>query len=434
MGETRRRLTVWILQAGEELPTDPGPPRLLRHAILAELLADRGHNVVFWSSSFSHQQKLQRSRVTVAMDTGHGYPAVLLKSPTYRSNVSMARIRSHQVTGAQFRRHSAQYQRPDVILAGYPTIELAHAGARYARTHDVPLVVDCRDLWPEIIALQAPMPARMAGAPLLAHWRRLRREIMAGASSIVGITEEFVDWGVREAGRRRTELDVAFPLAVPRSGVSDEAMQQADTTMSRLVGTKAAGQVWAVYAGSLGRRTDLATLSEAVKQLPQSSPPGIRVLVCGRGDLEDRIARTATLQQGLTFLGKRSAAEVSWLLQRADVGVLPYPSTPDYAMSYPNKVGEYMSQGLPVLTCLGGITGELLRTHNLGIFYRAGDADSCAEALRETARAGLAPGTAERARKVFEDMFNPQVVYPAFASHIERLAEGPTRSGRDVGA
>lgn len=415
-------LRVWILQAGEELPIDPGPPRLLRHAILGGLLAERGHDVTFWSSSFNHQQKVQRCSQSTVVSDVDGYRVVLLASPPYRSNVSLARIQSHRRTASEFRRLAVREPPPDVLLAGYPTIELAHAGVAYASERGVPSVVDCRDLWPEIIEEQSPGIIRVLGSPVLAHWRRMRRELMQATQSVVGITDEFVEWGVAGAGRPRGTLDVAFPLAIPRTGYSRAEMEEAGRYWTRLLGAKS-NQIWGVYAGSLGRRTDLMTVVKSLRMVDPASTARLRVIVCGRGDLENEIRKASGSNGPLVFAGKRSGAEVRWLLDHGNFGILPYHSTPDYAISYPNKVGEYLAHGLPVLTGLEGVTAALLREHALGVHYVAGDQRSCAQALVGIVNE-FKDGTelAGRALAVYQGVFNPDVVYPAFADHLESVA------------
>jgi hypothetical protein len=54
-------MRVWLITVGEPLPLDGPGERMLRTGILAAFLAARGHEVVWWSSSFDHVRKRQRS-------------------------------------------------------------------------------------------------------------------------------------------------------------------------------------------------------------------------------------------------------------------------------------------------------------------------------------------------------------------------------------
>lgn len=413
-------LRIWILQNGEEIASDPGPPRLLRQGILASLLAKRGHDVTYWTSTYNHQQRAQRTTPRVHTVPA-GYRIRLLPARSYARNLSIDRIRSHREAAAAFVREARHEAVPDVVICGYPTIELAFAGTSYATAQGIPSLVDFRDQWPDIIEQQLG-GLRLAGAPILAHWRRLQVRTVQSATSVCGITDEFVDWALSCAARPRTELDRAFPLAPPVTAVTVDDLQAARDYWLETLGSKLPGSVWCVFAGGLGHRSDILTVVRAMRDLDPAARTALRLVVCGAGDLSEDVAREARGRSGVSFVGWRNAAEVAAILEMADVGVLPYPNTSDFLMSFPNKVGEYLSHGLPVLTSLGGVTGRLLDDHDLALCYAEGDERSCQEALSTVAASGVSEDRRARARALHREHFDPDVVYPAYADHVERVA------------
>ncbi len=81
-----------------------------------------------------------------------------------------------------------------------------------------------------------------------------------------------------------------------------------------------------------------------------------------------------------------------------------------------------MAGGLPVLTCRQGRLGTLAAERDCGRRYRPGDGGSLAEAIR-TLRANL-PRPQQMARnagEIFEERFEAQRVYQAYADSIEKL-------------
>src|ERR1700719_3619345 len=50
-------MNAWIVAAGEPLPIAPAVGRLLRAGILCRMLAEQGHRVTWWTSTFDHFQK-----------------------------------------------------------------------------------------------------------------------------------------------------------------------------------------------------------------------------------------------------------------------------------------------------------------------------------------------------------------------------------------
>ena len=49
-------MNIWLVKYGETLPVQVGA-RKMRTWLMAERFANRGHKVIWWSSTFSHQLK-----------------------------------------------------------------------------------------------------------------------------------------------------------------------------------------------------------------------------------------------------------------------------------------------------------------------------------------------------------------------------------------
>ena len=64
--------------------------------------------------------------------------------------------------------------RPDLILCSYPTIELSVEAVRYGRTHGIPVVLDVRDLWPDIVLDLLPTILRSPGRVALTRLFRAK--------------------------------------------------------------------------------------------------------------------------------------------------------------------------------------------------------------------------------------------------------------------
>ena len=208
-------MRIWLTTVGEPLPSDPGNERLLRTGILAELLVRQGWEVVWWTSTFNHQQKKQRCTSDATARLGDRYVIRMLFSPGYRKNVSVARIRSHRVCADNFTKAAVNERPPDVILCSYPTLELSLACVKYGRKNCVPVVLDIRDLWPDLLLNVAPRWGRSLARAALAPMFREARAACRGAKAICGVTSPMVDFGLRHANRRRTPLDRDFSFGYP---------------------------------------------------------------------------------------------------------------------------------------------------------------------------------------------------------------------------
>lgn len=415
-------MRIWLVQSGEEMPLDGSGTRLLRTALLASELAQRGHEVTYWNATFNHQKKIQRFDRTTRMRQNGSYDSIFLQGGVYAKNVSIARIVSQRQNAAEFRRLAPLEPPPDVILCGFPTIELAMAVSEFAREREIAVAVDCRDMWPDIFKERLPAIARWAASPLLAHWERLKVRCMRNATAITGITQEFVEWGLQSAQRSAGELDKPFHLSVSPDSPDEDDIALARRSWQQQFGELDDDALICCFAGSLSERLDLSTVLAAAEVLADKDESGYRIVLCGNGDQRDLVAEKASKNPVLIYPGWCDRAELASLMQISNCGLLPYPNTADFLASFPNKVGEYLMASLPVLTPLNGATDRMLTPHGLKIAYKEGDHTSLVAALRELRKHGSKDDLRAKARKLGREHFNPEYIYPAFADWLERVS------------
>ena len=116
--------------------------------------------------------------------------------------------------------------------------------------------------------------------------------------------------------------------------------------------------------------------------------------------------------------------EINTLLSVSKAGLLPYPSSLDFVRSYPNKVGEYLSKNLPILSSVQGEMEALLKNRNCGITYKNKSAQSLVEAIEyiednENQRVIMS----ENAKKCFQEKFDSNIVYKQYVKYIESISK-----------
>jgi glycosyltransferase involved in cell wall biosynthesis len=392
---------------------------LLRAGILAELMAERGHTVHWWSSSFDHQLKKQRSDGYQQIAYRPHATLHLLPGRAYSSNVSLARIGNHRDNAAAFAEHAAGCaQRPDVILCSYPTLELCEAALEYARPHGIPVVVDVRDLWPDVFEELVPGVLRPFVRIALSAMYRQSRRVLAGATALTGITPEFVSWGARRAGRASRATDRAFAMAYVERPPAPEVMDQARARWQALGVTQ--GQLNFVFFGSIGRQFDLSTVIAAARQVRD---PRARFIICGTGDRLAQYQKEAADCPNVVFPGWIDAAMIRSLMSMSVAGLAPYHLSDNFNSNIPNKIVEYLAGGLPILTTLSGVPGQLLAERGCGITYGHEDAAGLRAAI-ETLIADPASTQlmSAQALNVYKERFDATHVYGAMIDHLHALA------------
>jgi glycosyltransferase involved in cell wall biosynthesis len=420
-------MRIWLVQTGEEMPSDGPGTRLLRTALLAGELSRRGHDVVYWNATFNHQKKVQRASASFVQSQSDGYETVFLYGRSYASNVSLGRILSHRENAAEFAKIAPAKPRPDLIVCGMPTIELCHAVAQFAQASDVPYVIDCRDMWPEVIEDRLPMPLRLATYPVTQYWRRQRNTAFANAAAVTGVTDAFVAWGKQAGGGVVGVNDRFFVLTADTANYSEADLAAAEHRWVTELGPRDPNRTTILMAGNLSDRVDIMTAVRAAASMASEGSKSYQLVVCGKGDLERAIAEIAADSATVHFAGWCSGAEIRQLADRCAAGLLPYSNVADLLASLPNKVGEYLSYGLPILTCLKGEVAKALGPRNVIVPYTEGDEESFKAAVQ--CLAWPVPESMRQAtRAAFEDLFDPKMVYPAFADHLENMVRCERRT------
>ena len=415
-------MRVWVVEVGEPLPFDPGVPRLMRAGLLSETLASRGHDVTWWTAAFDHSRKELRPRGRRTVESGGGrYEVELLRSIGYRRHVSARRMVEHTVNAVDFLLRARSAPRPDVIVAGLPTLELTAACARLGRRWNRPVVVDVRDLWPDIFEAALPHRFRSVRRALLSPLRALARYACRSSVAITGVSEPFRDWGLRHARRAARPTDQAFPPAYRPLDLDSAARQRGDGFW-RAHGLDRHTVV--AFVGALSDQFEFEPVLDVARRWRETHPDLVFVLA---GDGPARAALTVASRDlgNVCLPGWIDAEQIAALLARASIGLAPYKPVPNFLDNLTNKVVEYLAYSVPVVSTLGdGITGRIVREQGCGASYQSGDSSSLEVALS----AVLADeAMASRAYETFESRYSAAIVYGRFAELLEGLAGTPGR-------
>jgi glycosyltransferase involved in cell wall biosynthesis len=421
MSEAKR---IWIVEVGEPLPIDPGTPKRMRAALLSEQCARRGHEVIWWTSSFDHYRKARRPVGRHRIEgPGWHYNIEVLPALGYQRHVSLRRLRDHRYTARSLKTIGALQPRPDVICAGLPTLDLAVASSDLCDHFDVPLVTDVQDLWPDIFYREAPSVLR----PLvrLAVWplERQANKACIHAAALIGVCPDFLAWGLRRARRPKRLLDTVFSLATDPIELSEADNHVAEQHW-RALGVTPTDTI-VTFVGSFTKQFSFDAVCDVVENWSRSRP-AVKFVLCGEGPLRQDIIDRFSSRTNVVLPGWTNAREASWLMRTSKVGLAPYRPSPDFEANYSNKVIEYLGMGLPIVTSLErGPTAELLVNRSAGSSYRHDSSSSLDAALAAFIDDRAAQASASRnARATFKADFTADNVYGRYAELLATIANG----------
>lgn len=418
-------LNFWIIHA-QENPAEPRGSknrREWRSNSLAERLSDRGHVVFRWRSSFSHQAKRQLVDGSAVVESD-GYSTQYIWSPPYRRHVGVRRAINHECLAREFLAlASDKTSVPDLIHVGNVPTELASAAVRFGTARGIPTVVDIRDLWPDAFLDVLPFSVgryRTTLEKLLHHASFRMRNSLRNATAITALTDSFLEWALKIAGRSRNTQDAVFPMCYPSPSTNPTSSQLA--SLHRRLGTTSSDTIVA-YLGNLGYQSNFDTIVRASKHLSKEAPH-VKFVLAGSGPRFDELRVVADEVSGLIVPGWLDSEEIAALLCSAKLGVIAYRNVPNYLRNIPNKFSEYLAAGLPIVCGIKGEMGDVVRTAGCGITYAEHNDAELAGKLAEFAADPEALQAASlAARRVHSLRFDRDQVLPAFISHLEAMAD-----------
>lgn len=411
-------MKVWLVKSGEPIPIDRPNAFISRMGMIAKRFASRGHDVTWWTSTFEHHSKANLFDADCTLQLSEGLTIRAVWVPIgYKQNISLARIVHQYLLGKRFVSSFEGLPKPDLILCSFPSIEVSAMVSNWAKSNQIPVIIDARDMWPDTYLDVFPRQLRPLISVLIRPFQRITRQVFQNARAVYGITDSFVDWALRYASRVRTCEDHAFYLAYDSGTVLP-----ADKVVARRkwhsLGLKS-DQINIVFYGTFSRiKLNLEPVLEAIKRLKVP----VTVVLCGEGDDRKYYAQYCADMPNVIFTNWISKAEAEVLLEFATIGLAPYNNKADYQASIPTKIVEYLASGVPILTGLRGEVEALIQREACGFFYADQSVESLAEFLTQlVANPDQIKAASVRATDVFNRQFTADAVYGGMAAHTETL-------------
>ena len=413
-------MRVWLITTGEPLPTDSYNPRLLRTGYLAQFLGLKGHQVVWWTSNFDHVKKRKRYLKEISIKCWPGVEIRLLDAPYYTRNISFARMINHAVTARRFIDQAKYYKKPDVIICAFPTIELGYAAVKYGCQGGVPVLLDIRDLWPDVIVNILPFPLKVLGRLALSSLFAKTQYAFENAYALLAVSEKYLRWGLGYARRDRKSLDEVIPIGCKRITCSRKTIVEAEKSL------KAKGvdptKVVCWFIGSFGKTYDLGTLIEVARRLKQNKISNIQFVFSGAGEMKDEWVRKANGLKHVVFTGWIGTNEIACLSRFATFGLQAYAHGAPQGLA--NKLYDYLEAGLPILSSLPGENEELLKKYNCGLTYAAGDPEDFRRKLNQLiTNKKLLKRMKTNAVRLFNSNFRMETVCGNLEKHLIKISE-----------
>ncbi len=404
-------MNVWIVNPFDNLPLEGYRP--MRFWLMSKAFRKAGHNVVYWTSDFSHANKTKR-----VLDFGVEVPfdIEILETEPYFKNVSLRRLMSHRKLAKTFLKVAREAIRagrrkiPDLIIASSPPLGLVDASHTIASETGARVIVDIMDAWPETFERVVP---RFLLWPL----RRKARRNYLRAAAITTVADNYVEIA-RSYGFSKDIRRFYHGITKGDSPLTNRPKHHPSSHIpipSSLIHTsKGTAPLRIVYAGNMGRSYDLVTAVEAVRELS-----GMATLdIAGKGEQEEALKELVERKgiKGVKFHGYLSEPELDDLLKRCDVGLVPMD--PSSCVGIPYKLADYAKSSLAVVSSLGGESARLLNEYGAGVSYSFGNSASLVNAVKS-----ILPRLDEMRKassRMLDEQFDASKIYDSYVDFALR--------------
>jgi glycosyltransferase involved in cell wall biosynthesis len=392
-------MKIWLCKHSEPLPLEKNS-RKFRMGMLSDALKANGHEVIWWTSTFDHVKK---EKLKIVTELPNKTQVIMLDGITYKKNVSIKRIINHSQIGKKFSLFAEKKDKPDVIFVSMPTLDFAYRAVKYAKKYNIPVVVDIRDLWPDVFLDLIPFSV-LRKEIFLTPWNKKLKWTLSNADYITAITEEYLKWALEKGNLSfNEERHKVFPLGYKHEDIVTE--NPFDNNNLQIT-----------FAGTIGYHFDLETVFKAAKILQEEK---VQFNIIGDGDLLKKYQSAYSNVRTIKFWGWKSGEELAALLKYSDIGIAPYNNTRNFVKNIPNKPYEYMANGLPILTCLKGATRTLIQKFDIGYFYESNNPEQLAFTIKKILEN---PNEIEhkkyKSKKTFEKYFDANKIYLKLAEFL----------------
>ncbi|HET6529218.1 MAG TPA: glycosyltransferase family 4 protein [Actinoplanes sp.] len=312
----------------------------------------------------------------------------------------------------------------DLVFATSTPLTVAVPGALAARRRRVPLVLEVRDLWPELPIALGAIPSRVM------RWAAWRLEAWAyrRSSRIVALSP-----GMAGSIKRRfpSRIVTTIPNCSDPSFFAD-AEHAGAALRSSLPWLQDRPLI--LYAGALGLANGVDYLVRTAAALAVMFGDA-RVVILGSGRMADGLREEASrldiLDRNLFMLDAVSKNQAKAFFGACDLVVSTLLRLPQLDTSSPNKVFDGFAAGRPVAVNYGGWIADLIAESGAGLVLPPDDTTSAAQAITDllTNRAACSRARAA-ARGLARERFDRDRQFQRFERVLLEAARGAARQTR----
>lgn len=401
-----------VLFVSQTWEPDEGPPqRRLRR--FADALVAAGHHVTVVTAPPHYPTGALTSsdplHAAGAVDTSQSGLTVCRTAFRPHSQTLCSRIADQAVVAlstvkvALSRRRFGE--RPDLVLAAVPALPSAASAQVIAAVYQVPLVIDLRDAWPDLLGNVASWAhsAPNADSPTLALQAAAVRHAGKAAEKAFLLLFRRAQHIIVTSQRLERSLSPRLSRPVttivnsPRCAVAT-AHQPAHRPSSAATST-----LHVLYGGTVGRAQGMHSAIRAA-DIAQRNGAALILRIVGQGAELNAVRQLAEqINAPVEFLEPVLHEQMAEHYRWCDAALVHLRDWEPLQQTIPSKMIEAMALGVPVIVAADGEAAEITRSTGAGAAIAAMDPHALAKIFEDWAAKG-APAPDESAVKAWLEM------------------------------
>ncbi|WP_238326514.1 glycosyltransferase [Pedobacter heparinus] len=347
--------------------------------MIANALVASGHRVTQFISNFEHRSKTFRNDCYESRSYGPNYSISIIPSTSYKSHISLSRVKYERSYAKNLIKYVADYEKPDIVILAEPALCYYNIILRWIKKDlKAKIIIDLIDIWPELFHLLFPKSlnflANLIFFPLYMWRRRLYRSV----DGLVAVSKNYQDIALKIKPFKPSHTDVVY-WSIPENEINKEELIS-NKDVINLIESKGLEEVWCIYAGTLGENYDVKSIIDAGEELKKIySHNRFKLIIAGDGPLADFCIENSD-QKSIVFLGRLSSTDLAGLFRHCDIALSTYRQRSTVSM--PIKAFDYFAFGLPLVNSLKRDLGYFINKMEIGINYEAESVSALTGAIK----------------------------------------------------
>ena len=335
---------IYIISQTESELTERGK----RHPDLANVLAQKGYDVTYFSSNFYHADKVffSNEELKKAQDKVP-YKLELVSTCAYKSNFSINRVLSNLIFSFKvYKKLKKVLEENSLIIIPSRPIEILYYISKLKRKKEVDVLVDIRDVWPDAFKINN----RLISKAFYFYCNFFLKRSVSRFDKFLHVSPSFLIWLKRY---NNTATSHFIPLGYNPLRFNCDVNKP----------DKLKAPIKIVYIGLLQYQIDILPYIRAIEN--DSRFELYLYGDDGQGQRYEMVYNYVITNKlnNVYFKGRLAQDEVCQYLKKCDIGIIPMITS-----SMPNKIFDYLACELPILALGENDYSDFIVENNFGWF------------------------------------------------------------------